>query len=165
MNARLLFPILAIVMGLSACSKKTVRQISSSMEPTIKKGEYVTMDQGSYRSSLPARWDVVTFEPPQHPDQMWAFRIVGLPGETIDITPTGVSIDGKIISRPSSLSRLGPYQRPSGTFVPGTPMTAFPYTIPADSYFVLGDNVSNAMDSRYWGALKKSQIHGKVWGK
>ena len=107
MNARLLFPILAIVMGLSACSKKTVRQISSSMEPTIKKGEFVTMDQGAYRSNLPARWEVVTFEPPQHPDQLWTFRIVGLPGETIDITPTGVSIDGKIISRPSSIAGIG----------------------------------------------------------
>jgi len=164
MSVRLFFPLLAIILSLSGCNRKTVRQVSSSMEPTIKKGEVVAVDEAAYRSTPPACWDVVTFEPPQHPGQVWALRIVGLPGETIDITPAGVSIDGKIISRPASLAALGSYQRPSGNTV-GTPVTALPYKIPADSYFVLGDNVSNAMDSRYWGALKRSQIRGKVWGK
>ena len=135
------------------------------MEPTIRAGEHIQVDESAYRSANPARWDVVAFEPPRNPGQIWLSRIVGLPGETIDITSSGVSIDGRIITLPPSLT-IGTYLPPSTVLPVGTPPAAtFPYRVPADSYFVLGDNVSNSLDSRYWGGLEKSKIHGKVLGK
>jgi len=135
------------------------------MEPTIKKDEVVTADLRAFESTTPIRWDVVVFEPPFSAGQIWVSRVVGLPGEVIDITPAGLSINGKVMSIPSSL-KIGAYTLPPPALGPkSNPVTKFPYHISSDSYFVMGDNVNNALDSRYWGALKSTNILGRVFGK
>jgi signal peptidase I len=157
--------LIAVVAALVGCTKKEMRQASSSMEPTIKRGEVISVDLKAYSGAGPIRWDVVVFESPVAGGGHWASRIVGLPGETIDIRSGKVVIDGKEETLPPRLS-IGGYNLPKRDSALGAPgQVTFPFKIPAGSYFVLGDNVSNALDSRYWGGLAGSKILGKVPGK
>lgn len=135
------------------------------MEPTIKSGEVVTVDIHGFGGSGLARWDVVVFEAPIGDGGQWISRVVGLPGEKVDIRNGRLVIDGQEVTIPSRLG-IGDYRPPNTNLGPGAPgPVAFPFTVPAGSYFVLGDNVSNALDSRYWGALDGSKVLGTVLGK
>ncbi|MEM1084218.1 MAG: signal peptidase I [Verrucomicrobiota bacterium] len=152
--------------ALSGCNKKRLRQASSSMEPTIKPNEIITIDKSAYRLSKPSRWDVIAFESPLSDDGQWLGRVVGLPGETLEISSGSILINGKKEALPSHLG-IGAYEPPRtenlalGDLRPVT----FPHKIGKGSYFVLGDNVSNALDSRYWGDLQGNKIIGQVTDK
>ncbi|WP_226895723.1 signal peptidase I [Luteolibacter marinus] len=154
---------IAAVVALSACSKETMRQSSSNMDPTIKRGETVSVDLAAYERSKPDRWDVILFESPISNDGHWLGRVVGLPGETLEIRAGSIIINGKEEAVPPHLN-IGAYLPPKtenmalGGFRPVT----FPHKIDTDGYFVLGDNVSNSLDSRYWGDLEASKIVGQV---
>lgn len=165
-SSKVIFPGLAILaLALSGCTKKNMRQTSTSMAPTIIHGEVVTVDLRAYSHASPNRWEVIAFESPISDGGNWLGRIVGLPGETLDIHSGGIVIDGKAIPTPAHL-RIGGYEPPRNIEAPSGPgPLSFPFTIPAGSYFVLGDNVSNSLDSRYWGGLDESKILGKVIGK
>lgn len=142
-----------------------MRQTSSSMEPTVRAGEVITVDSRAYTSTGPTRWDVVAFEAPAGKSGIWISRVVGLPGETIDITPGGLLINSKVEPIPARLG-IPAYRRPADTHASFSPASVtFPYTVPSGRYFVLGDNIANALDSRYWGGLEQSKIVGKVEGK
>ena len=160
-------PIIAIVIvaALTGCTKKEMRQSSSSMEPTIRRGEVISVDLAAYSGSGPNRWDVIVFESPVSGGGQWVGRVVGLPGESVEIRSGGIVIDGREEARPAHLS-LAAYELPKKEIALSSPgPVTFPYKIPVDSYFILGDNVSNALDSRYWGGLDRSKILGKVPGK
>jgi signal peptidase I len=158
------FTLIVIVAALVGCTKKDMRQASSSMVPTVKQGEVISVDMNAYSGAGPSRWDVVLFDSPVASSGHWTSRVIGLPGETVDIRSGKVMIDGKEETLPPHLS-IGGYKLPKADSTSGVhgPVT-FPFKIPAGSYFVLGDNVSNALDSRYWGALHSSKIRGKVLG-
>jgi signal peptidase I len=135
------------------------------MEPTIKMGEVFSVDWTAYGGTGPNRWDVVIFESPLDAGRKWTSRIVGLPGEIVEIRSGKIVIDGREEAVPSHVSIDG-YKLPQGNLTANAPHpVTFPYKIPAGSYFVLGDNVSNAFDSRYWGGLDRSKIFGKVIDK
>ena len=160
-------PIIAIVIvaALTGCTKKEMRQYSSSMEPTIRRGEVISVDLAAYSGSGPNRWDVIVFESPVSGGGQWLGRVVGLPGESVEIRSGRIVIDGREEARPARLSLAG-YELSKKELALSSPgPVTFPYKIPVDSYFILGDNVSNALDSRYWGGLDKSKILGKVPGK
>ena len=123
---------------------------SDAMEPTIPKGSKCIVDFDAYSSTAPARFDVVVFRPPQDKNVLFCFRIIGLPGETIQITKEAVFIDGKELTLPNTLLYI---PRPSG----GSQTKLSP-----SHYFLLGDNTSNARDSRYFGPIERSEILGKV---
>ncbi len=142
-----------LVVGLCGCEKKNV--VSSAMSPTIQPGEAVTVDYSAYLAAPPQRWDVVVFEPPMFPNQLWAMRVVALPGETVSVS-NGVSIDGRSVSLPAHLTNVS-YLAAGAS--------AQNYVVPVRSYYVLGDNSQNANDSRFWGSLPASNIVGKVRGK
>ena len=157
--------LVAIALVLAGCSKKQMRQASSNMEPTIKKDEVVTVDFSAYTNSDPERWDVIVFEPPTSNESQWLGRVVGLPGETVDLRSGAIVINGQKMNLPPHLS-IGEYVIPKmdAQSVAPDPIT-YPYKIPKGRYFVLGDNVSNSLDSRYWGGLDELKILGKVPGK
>ena len=135
------------------------------MEPTIKAGELVEVNFAAFKTKSPERWDLVAFEGPIDGKHIWLKRIVGLPGEEIGFDANGLLINGESVSSPSKLG-LAPYMAPSQK-TNGLKLSApeFPYKVPAGSYFVMGDNVGNSLDSRYWGALEARKIVGKVAGK
>ena len=133
-----------------------------SMEPTIRAGEIIEIDWNAYTSSNPSRWDVVVTDSPTKDPGQWVLRIVGLPGETVEIRDDGLYIDGNKESPPPRISSIR-YSKPVAH--PGVTPVLFPHRVAADSYFTLGDNASNSLDSRYWGDLKASKIQGRVIGK
>jgi len=152
---------LLVLLVVCGCRPKTFRQSSGSMEPTIKKGEVIVADMAAYSGATPARWDVIVFTEPKS-GQPWCSRVVGLPGESIDIRRQGIFINGTNAPLPAHLTNLTHLAAiPNGP----PPTVSFPFSIPPGSYFVLGDNTTNAYDSRFWGALPAQSITGRVTGK
>jgi signal peptidase I len=144
---------------MTSCTKRKMVQKSSTMEPTIRSGETIDVDLVAFTMKGPSRWEAIVFEAPSGGGQ-WCSRVVGLPGETIDITSTGLTLDGRTISGPSGFSL--PSYRPVVQSPPSAPIVPLPFRVPAGSYFVIGDNVSNSLGSRYWGGLDESKIIGRT---
>lgn len=126
-----------------------------SMDPTFATGHYLIIDQVSYRFSQPARGDVVVLKYPKNPKESYIKRIIGLPGETVDIK------DGKvtIINAQGSTTAL------KDDFVDITHRISdsSKTTLLNDEYFVMGDNRAQSSDSRSWGPLPKNLIVGKAF--
>lgn len=122
----------------------------ASMEPTFHDHEYLVIDEISYRFKEPVRGDVVVFKYPRDPKQFFIKRIVGLPGETVQITGNAVYINGEKLDEPY----LDPNTETKTDDVK---------TLQADEYYVLGDNRSFSLDSRTFGPLPNEYIVGKTW--
>ena len=155
--SELLYTVLGLL--LLACGCRDAKLVSSSMTPTIQPGEIVSLDYSAYALSAPGRWDVVGFEPPMFTNQIWLMRVVGLPGETVLINRGTLTIDGKPTILPTHMTNVT-YTTTIGTFG-----VASAFIIPKGAYFVLGDNSINSNDSRFWGALPRASIVGKVRNK
>lgn len=146
---------------LCGCSPKTV--VSSSMSPTIKAGTKVAVDWTAYATRAPKRWDVVCFEPPMSSNQFWVMRVVGLPGDCISFSTGAITLNGQSLMPPPyvsnvhyvSLERME-FRNPSSN--------SSPCTVPTNCVFVLGDNSTNAFDSRFWGVLPRTNIFGRIRG-
>ena len=128
-----------------------------SMEPTIYKGEVLIVDMRAYKKSGPKRGDVVIYSSPEEPKEVYLHRIVGLPGESIELK------DQKIIINKAKLTdgwaiKVWHY---NGGKLARRGMK--PIDIPQDAYFVLGDSAARSRDSRYWGCLPKKYLIGKVY--
>jgi signal peptidase I len=147
-----------ILVAMSGCNRPTFTMPGDAMRPTIEKDEKVVFDASAYRNQSPQRWDVVALHPVNATDKemTWALRIVGLPGEQVSFSPQGdILIGGTPLKQPARIAGL--------RFVRGR--VAEPVAVPADSYYVLGDNTTKAYDSRYFGFLPRANILGKVFGK
>jgi len=122
----------------------------SSMEPTFaEQGDRVIISRVIYLIHEPERGDIITFKPPFKTSRDYIKRVIGLPGETVEIEKGKVYIDGQLLDEP--------YIMESFTY------SLKAVTIPEDYYFVLGDNRDNSSDSHIWGLLPKENIVGKVW--
>jgi signal peptidase I len=124
-----------------------------SMEPNFHSGDYLIVDQLSYHLREPKRGEVVVFKYPKDPSQRYIKRIIGLPGETVEIK------DGKVFISGAFLEELD--YLPGSVFTPQRDFKAI--TLDKDQYFVLGDNRQGSFDSRIWGPLPKENIIGKVF--
>jgi signal peptidase I len=125
----------------------------TSMQPSFKTGDYLIIDQLSYKFKEPSRGDVIVFRYPNDPSKFFIKRIVGLPGETITVKDEKVYITPKNTIETTLLDE--PYTkdlRPSDINI----------IIPYGKYFVLGDNRLVSSDSRVWGLLDKSLIKGRA---
>ncbi len=157
---------LALLLVLRALVIAPYRIPTSSMEPTLlgdsvrdeRAGDTVLVLKTAYLLSGPRRWDLVAFRSPKggadDDSPGLVKRVVGLPGETVQIVDGEVSIDGRIVEKPAGLEECR-YRR-SGHF--GLRET----TLGPDEYFVLGDNSLLSEDSRHWGALERERIFGRV---
>jgi signal peptidase I len=119
----------------------------SSMEPTLHDGQYLVIGKLVYWVHPPERGDVIVFEPPTNPSDDYIKRIVGLPGEQIEIRGGAVWVDGVVLEEP--YTNPGSY---SGAWNLGD-----------GEYFVLGDNRNNSSDSHNWGVLPEENVVGKAW--
>jgi len=121
----------------------------ASMEPTLHDRERLIANKISYRFELPERNEIIIFRPPIGIKRNYIKRIIGIPGDKIEI------VDGKIYVNDQALEE--PYVKyRSYENIP-------PTIIPADSFFVLGDNRPNSSDSRYWGFVPRKNVVGKAW--
>ncbi|ADC89368.1 signal peptidase I [Thermocrinis albus DSM 14484] len=152
---------------------------SGSMQPTLLVGDFILVNKLVYRFSEPRRGDIVVFHWPKDPSIDFVKRIVGVPGDTVEIRGTQLYINGKpvpmrFVGRGNDMgSPVLKYEEtlPNGvTHIvqfyedPPFPRMDFgPITIPDGFYFVMGDNRDNSEDSRYWGLLPRENIVGKVF--
>ena len=125
----------------------------ASMENTFHTGEYLIVDQVTYRFEDPARGDVIVFRYPQDPSKFFIKRVIGLPGETIDIQGDVVKI---MASDGTEVTLQEPYIK---TMAENTSLTE---TLGDREYFVMGDNRDASSDSRVWGVLNKEKIIGRA---
>jgi signal peptidase I len=126
----------------------------ASMDPTFKTGQYLIVDELTYHFNDPKRGDVIIFKYPKDPSQYFIKRIIGLPGETVDIKAGEVYVtktNGEVLHLTED------YIQNVGN---GTDLSV---TIPADQYFVMGDNRPESSDSRYWGLLPRKNIIGRAF--
>lgn len=126
---------------------------SSSMEPTVRPGQVLITRAGYYVKRPPQRGDVVTLLVPRHEGQVWLQRIIGLPGETIAIEAGQVLVDGRPLQE-----AYVPTENVQTDYSLSMPAMI----IPADRYFLLGDNRDNSMDSRRLELTRREDITGKV---
>ncbi len=124
---------------------------TASMEPTILVNDRVIALRMSYLFTEPERGDIVIFDS-NYEDKLLVKRIIGLPGDSIEVVDSKVKINGEFIDDFSDIAIIGDFG---------------PYEVPEESYFMLGDNRNRSKDSRYWDNpyVEKSLIKGKVWIK
>ena len=110
------------------------------------------------------RGNVIVFKYPEEPDRDFIKRVIGLPGETVEVRDKKVYINGQALVEP-----YAHFLQPVTTASEFREVTSFdvrdrygPVTVPPDQYFVMGDNRDNSQDSRYWGFLPHEYIKGKA---
>ena len=126
----------------------------SSMEPNFHDRQYIVIDKASYRFRQPSRGEVIVFHPPTELSQNYIKRIIGLPGEIIEIRDGDVFVNNIRLNE----AYLGDSNHTTNEGNQKEPVTLGP-----DEYFVMGDNRSHSSDSREWGVLSKSYIEGRTW--
>ena len=120
-----------------------------SMEPNLHSGEYVLIDKVSYLLHPPERGDVVVFTPPNK-DRDYIKRVIGLPGDTVEIKGGQVYVNGVVLDEPYLQSLINTND-----------MLAL--TVDEGRYFVLGDNRTNSEDSRVFGPITPQSMVGRAW--
>ena len=146
---------------------------TGSMEPNLLVGDHLLVNKfvfaptasGLERALLPVRpivrGDVLVFKFPEDPERDFIKRIVGLPGEAIEVRGTRVLVNGTAIPQPFAHFLL-PHD-PASPLVEGDPREHYgPVTVPAGHYFAMGDNRDNSQDSRYWGFLPGHYVKGRA---
>lgn len=126
----------------------------ASMDPTFHNGQYLIVDELSYRLGEPERLDVVIFRYPKNPKEFFIKRIIGLPGESVSIVGNKVTVTKK---DGSTLTLEEPYVVNHGN---GSSAT---HNLKDDEYFVMGDNRPESSDSRIWGPLPRENIVGRAF--
>lgn len=129
--------------------------IGDSMEPALYNGQEILMNRVIYKLSSPKRGDVVIFLPNGNENShYYVKRVIGLPGETIQIKDGSVYIDGVLLDEDEALDKM---------IDAGIAQNEL--TLALDEYFVLGDNRNSSEDSRSGniGAINKNNIIGKAW--
>jgi signal peptidase I len=145
----------------------------SSMEGSLHNGQYILVNKAAYFEvdlsvfnflpffdagdhpvhyifGGPRRGDVIVFKYPGEPDRDFIKRIIGVPGDTVEIKDDGlVYVNGHALAEPYEL------ERPNNSYGPAV--------VPEGEYFVLGDNRNNSFDSRNWGFVPEKDIIGKAW--
>ncbi len=127
---------------------------SSSMRPTLEVNDRLIIEKLSYRFREPVRGDVIVFNPTESLEaenfkDAFIKRIIGLPGETIQVKAGKVYVNGKKILEEYI------FEAPNYNYGPSR--------VPENEYLVLGDNRNNSYDSHYWGFVPKDKIIGKAF--
>ena len=124
-----------------------IRVDGESMEPTMASGEYVMVNRLSYRFGTPQRGDIIVFHFPRDPKEEYIKRVIGLPGDEVEVRNGQVYINGQPLSEPYlevKMDYIGSWR------------------IPAGQLFVLGDNRNNSSDSHDWGTVPMDYVVGKA---
>jgi signal peptidase I len=124
---------------------------SHSMQPNFYEGDFILVNKLAYRLGEPERGDVLVFHNPNNVAEDYIKRIIGLPGDTLEIHDGRVFINGKPLVEDYPINEI-----PKG-------QVFGPIVIEPDHLFVMGDNRPQSQDSRYFGELPEDLIVGKAW--
>ncbi len=142
--------VLAVVIFLGArATIQTYEVFQSSMLPNFHPGERVVVNKGVYWFGDPKRGDVVIMKAANGADENWIKRIIGLPGDTVEIIQGATYVNGVKLDEPYVKNRF--------TY------SMAKVTVPADNYFFLGDNRDVSNDSSKGWLLKRNDLIGKAW--
>ncbi len=146
---------------------------SGSMEDTLAIGDHILVNKFIYGTKVPftdkrfltirdpKRGDVVVFEYPEDPSKDFIKRVVGLPGDVVEGRDKKVYVNGKPYENPHEVHKekeiIPKAQNPRDSFGP--------VTVPAGSYFMMGDNRDRSYDSRFWGFVKNDKLKGLAFIK
>jgi signal peptidase I len=142
-----------IAVAVFACLRLTVQSytvVMSSMQPNFQDGECIMVNKLSYRSSGPQRGDVIIFDPPFDSEYPFIKRVIGLPGDTVEINDGKVSINGTPLEEDEYIAAQPNY-------------TMSVQEVPENEYFVLGDNRNHSNDSHSGWTVPRDNIIGKAW--
>jgi signal peptidase I len=144
---------------------------SGSMEDTLLIGDHLIMSRLGFDAGIPftnlhvplwrnpKRQQIIIFKPPFDPAQPdYVKRVIGLPGDLVDVHDGSVWINGQRLQENYTLGPSEP--APAGQAPRGYEVTKFPYRVPANCYFAMGDNRGNSYDSRFWGCVPRNDILG-----
>lgn len=128
----------------------------ASMEPNFHNGDYLIVDELSYRLREPERGEIIVFNYPQDPSQRLIKRVIGLPGERVELTEGKITVIDHLGSE--LVLNEADYLLPSESAFLGQKKIV----LSQDEYFVLGDNRSHSFDSRRFGPLERKHIIGRA---
>ena len=197
-----LIPVLLVVLVVRSFVFEPFTIPSGSMLPTLQVHDFIVVNKFSYGLRLPvsntlimetgqpARGDVMVFRYPEDPSKNYIKRVVGVPGDEVEVRGDRLYLNGQEVSRRLLSETIVEKERIRGVLVersvyvedlggtehlmqhetlfnPLTGVRRFPahdgkWTVPEDSYFVMGDNREDSKDSRFWGFVPKSNIVGKA---
>ncbi len=126
----------------------------TSMEPHLHNAEMILVDKWTYLFHAPARGDVIVFQAPPDPSQDYVKRVIGLPGDTVTVAGTVISVDGVKLNEA--------YIDPNNQGIPPGAHDVTDLVVPPGDYFVLGDNRAVSSDSRIWGFVPRQNIIGRA---
>jgi signal peptidase I len=142
--------IAAAVFALLRLTVQSYTVVMSSMEPTFQQGDCIMVSKVSYRSSGPQRGDVIIFDPPFDSQFPFIKRVIGLPGEIVEIKDGEVSINGTPLAEDEYIAAQPNY-------------TMSATEVPENEYFVLGDNRNNSTDSSKGWTVPRDNVIGRAW--
>jgi signal peptidase I len=135
-----------LFLGINAISAR-IRVDGYSMEPTLHNGEFVIVNKLAYRLGSPDHGDVIVFRYPRDPTQEYIKRVIGLPGDLVNVNNGEVFVNGQRIDEP---------------YVASAPRYQSEWTVPDGNLFVLGDNRNNSSDSHNWGPVPLENVIGRA---
>src|SRR5258708_26666371 len=118
------------------------------MQNTLHTGQYVLVNKVAYLFHAPERGDIIILQEPDQPGRDLIKRVIGLPGDTIKLDGTNVWVNGTELNEPYITQKSNP--------------GANTLTVPANEYFVMGDNRPVSEDSRYFGFVPKDYVVGRA---
>ena len=138
---------------------QTVHVIGYSMVPTLNDGDYVLATKADLHFTHPGRGDIIILKDPFDSQQDFVKRVIALPGERLKITDGHIYINGHLLDEPY-LPKNDPWVSSANWPAGGDPNLEL---IPADHYFVMGDNRNHSSDSRVFGAIASDRIESRAW--
>jgi signal peptidase I len=179
----------ALFLGIRAFGVEAFKIPTSSMENTLLVGDFLLVNKAVYGPVIPGlgirlpalreprRGDVVVFNPPHEPEKNYVKRLIGVPGDTLQMREKVLYLNGAPVREPYThyIDRAGDAVHPgmrwqSNHLIASTSRSYHPsrdnwgpLVVPEHEYFVLGDNRDNSEDSRYWGFVDREAIRGRPW--
>jgi signal peptidase I len=130
---------------------------TGSMEPTIEIGDRLFAEKVSYHFTEPNPGDIVTFNDPIEGGRVLIKRCIAVGGQTVDLVDGKVVVDGEALDEPYTHGKMSaPLDQMVGVHF------QYPYTVPEGSIWVMGDNRTNSLDSRYFGVVSQKELIGRA---
>jgi len=145
--AAMLYLIQVLISNLNLLSVR-IRVDGFSMEPTLHSGEFVIVNKLAYKLGEPQHGDVIVFRYPRDPEQENIKRVIGLPGDVVQVRNGQLYVNDQLVDEP---------------YIAAAPNYTMTWDVPEDSLFVLGDNRNRSSDSHSWGPVPLDYVIGRAF--